>query len=60
MDALSRIYKTLDMEMEEQINHRLRLRGFTEKTILNNRGLIGATIDETILIVIKGNNNNYE
>jgi hypothetical protein len=31
----------------------LLARGFDNKTQLNNRGLIGATIDETILEVVK-------
>jgi len=34
---------------EERIKHKLRIRGFSEKTILNNRGLIGAVIEDVIL-----------
>lgn len=41
------------MKLEEEIKLKLSLRGFDVKTWLNNRGLIGATIDETILAVVK-------
>ena len=41
------------MEFEDKIKNKLRLRGFTEEQIINNRGLIGAVIDETILEVTK-------
>lgn len=33
--------------MEKLIKQKLIERGFTEETLLNNRGLIGAVIDET-------------
>lgn len=33
--------------MEEKIKQSLLKRGFTEETLLNNRGLTGAVIDET-------------
>ena len=39
------------MEIEEQVKGHLSDRGFAKDTLLNNRGLIGATIDETILIM---------
>ena len=41
------------MNIEEKIKINLLLRGFDNQTQLNNRGLIGATIDETILEVVK-------
>lgn len=41
------------MDIEEKVKYKLLLRGFSRETQLNNRGLIGATIDETILEVIK-------
>ena len=41
------------MELENKIKQKLRLRGFTEKQLLNNRGLIGATIDEVKLMLGK-------
>lgn len=34
------------MSLEEEVKQRLLSRGFSEKTLLNNRGLIGAVIDE--------------
>jgi hypothetical protein len=42
-----------NMNVEEKVKINLLTRGFDNKTILNNRGLIGATIDETILEVVK-------
>ena len=41
------------MDLEDKINQKLLMRGFTEKALLNNRGIIGATIDETVLILSK-------
>jgi hypothetical protein len=41
------------MEFEDKIKQKLILRGFTEKQILNNKGLISSVIDETILEVVK-------
>ena len=41
------------MEFEKEIKSKLLMRGFTQKTLLNNRGLIGAIIDETILLTTK-------
>lgn len=41
------------MNIEEKVKMNLLIRGFDNKTQLNNRGLIGATIDETILEVVK-------
>lgn len=38
---------------EEKIKTKLRIRGFSEETILNSRGIVSAAIDETILEVIK-------
>lgn len=43
------------MEFEKQINKSLLIRGFNNDYLLNSRGLIGATIDETILRVVKTN-----
>ena len=41
------------MNIEEKVKLKLLARGFDKNTQLNNRGLIGATIDETILEVVK-------
>ena len=41
------------MNIEEKVKISLLSRGFDNQTQLNNRGLIGATIDETILEVVK-------
>ena len=41
------------MEFEDKINEKLRLRGFTQDKLLNNRGLIGAAIDEVALMIVK-------
>jgi hypothetical protein len=41
------------MNIEEKVKINLLARGFDNKTQLNNRGLIGATIDETILEIVK-------
>lgn len=41
------------MNIEDKVKLNLLVRGFRKETILNNRGLIGAVIDETILEVIK-------
>ena len=41
------------MNIEEKVKMNLLARGFDNNTQLNNRGLIGATIDETILEVVK-------
>jgi len=41
------------MNIEEKVKMNLLTRGFDNKTQLNNRGLIGATIDETILEIVK-------
>jgi len=35
------------MNLETKIKQKLLDRGFSNETLLNNRGLIGATIDET-------------
>lgn len=41
------------MDIEQKIKTKLLIRGFSKNTLLNNRGLIGATTDETILEVVK-------
>ena len=41
------------MDIEHKVRINLLKRGFTKKELLNNRGLIGATTDETILEVVK-------
>ena len=40
-------------EFEKKIRNKLLMRGFTNEKLINNRGLIGATIDEVILEVVK-------
>ena len=40
-------------EFEKKIRNKLLMRGFPNNKLLNNRGLIGATIDEVILEVVK-------
>ena len=37
------------MNIEEKVKMNLMVRGFDSNTQLNNRGLIGATIDDNIL-----------
>ena len=44
------------MNIEEKVKLNLLARGFDEDRQLNNRGLIGATIDETIIEVVKNLN----
>lgn len=44
------------MNIEEKVKLNLLARGFDKDAQLNNRGLIGATIDETILEVVKNLN----
>ena len=41
------------MDFEQEIKNRLLMRGFPNDKLLNNRGLIGATIDEVILLTVK-------
>jgi len=41
------------MDLENKVKQQLLSRGFTKDQLLNNRGLIGATIDDTALIVVK-------
>jgi hypothetical protein len=41
------------MDIEQKVKTKLLMRGFSKETLLNNRGLIGATTDETILEVVK-------
>lgn len=45
------------MNVEEKVKAKLLSRGFKEKQLLNNRGLIGAAIDETQEVV---KNINYD
>jgi len=47
------------MELEEKVKLQLLARGFTKELLLNNRGLIGAAIDETILELVKNLNIPY-
>lgn len=42
-----------DSAFEDRIKTKLLIRGFSNEIIINNRGLIGAVIDEVILDVIK-------
>lgn len=44
------------MNIEEKVKMQLMVRGFDLDTQINHRGLIGATIDETILEVVKSFN----
>lgn len=39
------------MEIENIVKQNLLSRGFTEKQLLNNRGLIGATVDEVVKLL---------
>lgn len=39
--------------LEEKVTARLKKRGFDVETLLNNRGLIGATIEDTIVEFVK-------
>jgi len=41
------------MTIEEKIRINLLARGFESDALQNNRGLIGATIDETIIELVK-------
>ena len=41
------------MDFEQKIKTKLLIRGFSNKTLLNNRGLIGAVIDETVREIVK-------
>ena len=41
------------MNIEEKVKQQLLIRGFSKEQLLNNRGLIGAAIDEAVLIVVK-------
>lgn len=47
--------KFSDNAFEQDIFVKLLIRGFRRDTLLNNRGLIGAVIDETILTLAKQN-----
>jgi hypothetical protein len=41
------------MKLEDKIKQNLLIRGFTPRILLNNRGLISATIDEVVLLIAK-------
>jgi len=41
------------MKLEEKIRTKLPVRGFSNETIINNRGLIGTVIDSTIIELVK-------
>ena len=41
------------MEFDKRVKEQLLNRGFTEEQLLNNRGLIGATINETVVMLVK-------
>lgn len=41
------------MDLENMIKEKLLMRGFHKDTLLNNRGLISATINETSLIILE-------
>ena len=41
------------MNLEKRVKEQLLIRGFSNELQLNNRGLIGATIDETTLDLVK-------
>ncbi len=41
------------MNIEEKVRVNLTSRGFDKDNIINNRGLINAVIDETILHIVK-------
>ena len=41
------------MDIEEKVKTKLLMRGFSKETLLNNRGLIGAATDETVLELVK-------
>jgi len=41
------------MKLDKKVQQKLLKRGFTKKQLLNNRGLIGATIDDTALTLVK-------
>ena len=47
-------YKKINiMNLEEKVKQQLLSRGFTSEQLLNNRGLIGAVIDEVALMLVK-------
>ena len=41
------------MDLEKKVKQQLLIRGFSKEQLLNNRGLIGAVIDEVALIIVK-------
>lgn len=41
------------MDLENKVRQQLLSRGFTKEQLLNNRGLIGAVIDEVALMIVK-------
>ena len=53
LDKTKLIMENKPIELEDQIKNALRMRGFGETQLVNNRGLIGATIEETALAVLR-------
>ena len=45
--------KLNNMNLEKNVKQQLLSRGFTKEQLLNNRGLIGAVIDEVALMIVK-------
>lgn len=41
------------MKLDKKVKQKLLNRGFTRNQLLNNSGLIGATIDDTALTLVK-------
>ena len=42
------------MDIEQKVKTKLLIRGFSNENLLNNRGLIGATIDEAESLLLGG------
>ena len=42
------------MDIEQKVKTKLLIRGFSNENLLNNRGLIGATIDEAESLLVSG------
>ena len=53
---LLKIKRIIMDKFEKKIRNKLLIRGFPNDKLINNRGLINATIDETILAVVKNSN----
>ena len=43
----------MELDLEKRVRNRLLMRGFSEKDLVNNRGLVGAVMDEVILDLVK-------